>query len=299
MAASEELLTVAAVARRIGVAPATLRTWDRRYGLGPSSHESGDHRRYCPEDLAKLMMMRRLISSGVPAGEAAEKAKSHKGRVTISSLTASIEIDEELVGIVFKAAASLDREYVEGAFSKAIQKDGIIKAWHELIVPVLKRVGSTWEEKGNGIEVEHLLTETTLSILRDFTPEIKKPKNANPVLIASVGEELHSIPLYALRAALAEHSVDSRILGARTPVEALSVVMKKSAPPAIFLWAQLDQNADERFINDLPTIRPAPRVVLGGPGWECVDCSSVAVVKSLSAACEEILAAVGHTAKGT
>ena len=29
-------LAVAAVARRLGVAPATLRTWDRRYGLGPS-----------------------------------------------------------------------------------------------------------------------------------------------------------------------------------------------------------------------------------------------------------------------
>jgi DNA-binding transcriptional MerR regulator len=41
-------LSVAAVARRLGVAPATLRTWDRRYGLGPSEHEAGAHRRYTP-----------------------------------------------------------------------------------------------------------------------------------------------------------------------------------------------------------------------------------------------------------
>ena len=34
-------LTVAAVARRLGVAPATLRTWARRYGLGPSDHPPG------------------------------------------------------------------------------------------------------------------------------------------------------------------------------------------------------------------------------------------------------------------
>ena len=32
-ATGQPRLTVAAVARRLGVAPATLRTWDRRYGL--------------------------------------------------------------------------------------------------------------------------------------------------------------------------------------------------------------------------------------------------------------------------
>ena len=31
-------LSVAAVARKLGIAPATLRTWDRRYGIGPAEH---------------------------------------------------------------------------------------------------------------------------------------------------------------------------------------------------------------------------------------------------------------------
>ncbi|MEI7631157.1 MAG: MerR family transcriptional regulator, partial [Actinomycetes bacterium] len=47
-------LTVAAVARRLGIAPATLRTWDRRYGLGPAEHQVGAHRRYSAADLARL-----------------------------------------------------------------------------------------------------------------------------------------------------------------------------------------------------------------------------------------------------
>jgi MerR family transcriptional regulator, light-induced transcriptional regulator len=60
------MLTVAAVARRLGVAPATLRTWDRRYGLGPSEHTAGSHRRYSGIDVARLMIMRRLTLEGVP-----------------------------------------------------------------------------------------------------------------------------------------------------------------------------------------------------------------------------------------
>src|SRR4051795_6852101 len=64
-------LAVAAVARRLGVAPATLRTWDRRYGLGPSEHSAGAHRRYSAVDGARLFVMRRLTLDGVAPAESA------------------------------------------------------------------------------------------------------------------------------------------------------------------------------------------------------------------------------------
>lgn len=67
-------LAVAAVARRLGVAPATLRTWDRRYGLGPSAHAAGAHRRYSSDDVARLMVMRRLALEGVAPVDAARAA---------------------------------------------------------------------------------------------------------------------------------------------------------------------------------------------------------------------------------
>ena len=67
-------LTVAAVARRLGVAPATLRTWDRRYGLGPSEHRAGAHRRFSAVDLTRLEHMRRLVLAGLPPGDAAREA---------------------------------------------------------------------------------------------------------------------------------------------------------------------------------------------------------------------------------
>jgi DNA-binding transcriptional MerR regulator len=71
---AEPGLAVAAVARRLGVAPATLRTWDRRYGLGPSEHSAGAHRRYSSDDVARLMVMRRLALEGVAPVDAARAA---------------------------------------------------------------------------------------------------------------------------------------------------------------------------------------------------------------------------------
>ncbi|MFJ8592705.1 MerR family transcriptional regulator [Streptomyces sp. NPDC093598] len=64
-------LTTGEVARRLGVAPTTVRTWDRRYGLGPDAHTGGRHRRWTPADVARLERMCALTATGIPPAEAA------------------------------------------------------------------------------------------------------------------------------------------------------------------------------------------------------------------------------------
>jgi len=289
----EELLTVAAVARRIGVAPATLRTWDRRYGLGPSSHEAGEHRRYCPSDLAQLTLMRRLIVSGVAPAEAAVKAKAHSGSVSVENVIQSFEVREDVVDSLHRAAKSLDKNFVETLLRKDIADNGVIATWTEVIVPLLFLVGDEWAATGTGIEVEHMLSESIKRLMREGVSEIKEPLNTQPVLLASVGEELHCLALHALAAALAEKGIETFFLGARTPLEAISGMVKRSAPPAVFLWAQLEQNSDPKFFNELPVVRPAPRVIVGGPGWDRDSCADVVVAQDLTHACAEIERAVG------
>jgi DNA-binding transcriptional MerR regulator len=289
----EELLTVAAVARRIGVAPATLRTWDRRYGLGPSSHEAGEHRRYCPNDLAQLTLMRRLIISGVAPAEAAVRAKAHSGSVSVENVIQDFEVREDVVDSLHRASKSLDKNFVETLLRKDISENGVIASWTEVIVPLLFLVGDEWAATGSGIEVEHMLSEIIKRLLREGVVEIKDPVNAQPVLLASVGEELHCLALHALAAALAEKGIESFFLGARTPLEAISGMVKRAAPPAVFLWAQLEQNSDPKFFNELPVVRPAPRVIVGGPGWDRETCADVVVAQDLTHACAEIEGAVG------
>ncbi|MEV7005908.1 MerR family transcriptional regulator [Streptosporangium sp. NPDC051022] len=64
---------IGAVARRLGVPAPTLRTWNLRYGIGPSRRSPGGHRRYDTDDLHRLEEMNRLIRSGVPAADAARE----------------------------------------------------------------------------------------------------------------------------------------------------------------------------------------------------------------------------------
>ena len=289
----EELLTVAAVARRLGVAPATLRTWDRRYGLGPSTHEAGEHRRYCPADLMKLTLMRRLISAGVAPSDAAEKAKKAKGAVKLANIVREFEVREDVVAGINKALQAFDIAFVEETLRTELEVHGVEEAWHEIIVPTLIAIGESWEESGQGIEIEHAFSETLKKVFRERSGECEAPVNGHPVLLAAVGEEQHSLPLHALQAKLCELGIKTHFLGARTPFEAVAATITRLAPPAVFLWALLPSNADPDFYRQLPMVRPAPRILLGGPGWDADECSDATLVFGLGNACEEIQRAVG------
>jgi MerR family transcriptional regulator, light-induced transcriptional regulator len=292
-----ESLTVAAVARRLGVAPATLRTWDRRYGLGPSEHSSGEHRRYNGSDIARLTLMRKLVIAGVSPAEAAQRALAFDGEVSPESLTNSITSDvavrEELVETLIRAARAYDRNFIEELLRSELSARGISNTWNEVLVPLLIMIGDEWADSGTGIETEHLVSEIIKRLLQEANTSVQNPANARPVLLACIGEEMHSLALYALGAVLSERKIATQFLGARTPIEAISAVVKRSAPPAIFLWAQLNKNGNHELLAELPSIRPAPRIVLGGPGWSRNVAKPAVLVEDLLEACEEISRAVG------
>lgn len=265
-------LTVAAVARRLGIAPATLRTWDRRYGLGPSAHSQGEHRRYNSLDLARVMMMRKLIIAGMSPANAAQVAieiqDEDQSQGSIAQLLPKeFEIREDLVDSLMRASQSLDRPFIENLLANEIQNSGVVATWSEVIVPSLIIIGDEWALKGTGIEIEHMFSEIIKNLLQQVVVKADQPRNVRPVLLACLGEETHSLPLFVLQASLSQEAVATQFLGARTPISAISATVKRTAPPAIFLWAQLASNADLGCLDQIPSVRPAPRIILGGPGW--------------------------------
>src|SRR3954469_1449850 len=68
-------LPVAGAARRLGGAPTTLRTRERRSGTGPTGRAEGTRRRYTPADVEQLVRMRALVLNGVAPADAARVAQ--------------------------------------------------------------------------------------------------------------------------------------------------------------------------------------------------------------------------------
>ncbi|WP_176929567.1 MerR family transcriptional regulator [Lentzea albidocapillata] len=298
---SEPLLSVAAVARRLGVAPATLRTWDRRYGLGPTGHTMGRHRKYGPPDVARLELMQRALLRGASSAEAARFALDSKSSMTHGVVPVApsggrglkMPGASRLARGLGRAAVAMDSIAVQEMLADSLASDGVIATWNEVVRPVLTAVAARWQLSGTGVEVEHLLNECVLAAFVRATPLVTLGRNHRPVLLACMPEERHNLPLYPLAAELAQRGVVVRQLGAALPVDALAVAVRRTAPSAVVLWAQLPRYADPGVISALPRTRQQVRVFVGGPGWRRgVVTAPAERVEDLAAAVDAVEAAV-------
>lgn len=300
-------LSVAAVARRLGVAPATLRTWDRRYGLGPSDHTSGRHRRYGPDDIARLEQMQRALLRGASPMEAARYARtvaaplpqrypdaaeqqtqpdeSGDGPMMLSGVLDGAG-DIKLVGGfntggrglkltgagpsargLGRAALALDSWSVQRLLIESMDSEGVVETWQGMLQPVLRAASERRQRSGSGIEVLQLLVDCASTALRSVIANAPAPINPRPVVLAPVPGEAQELELVALAAALAANRVGHRLFGAALPREGLAAAVRRSAPAAVVLWADQSYYASPRVLDDIPITRQRARAFVAGGGW--------------------------------
>ncbi|GGN80508.1 transcriptional regulator [Actinoplanes lobatus] len=293
----DEGLSAGAAARRLGVAVTTLRTWHQRYGLGPSVHEPGHHRRYTVEDMVRLQVMQRLTAQGVAPAEAAAWAcrspavlpptggpapsPSAGDPVVSPSVAGPVSVNGPAGGGqtialggraqpaargLARAAMRLDAPAMRHILESTVTDRGVTFAWEHVMMPVLIGIGERYEATERFVEVEHLLSRSiteALSIVPRPSREL-----APQVLLAAADEEQHTLPLEALAAALAESGVPSRLLGARVPPRALLDAVDRTGPTVVVLWSQVPATGDVIQLDRL-LARPHPPFLIGaaGPGW--------------------------------
>jgi DNA-binding transcriptional MerR regulator len=278
---SDELLSAGAAARRLGVAVTTLRSWHQRYGLGPSAHERGHHRRYTSDDMARLVMMQQLVTAGVTPAEAARWAqRSPKPESSVSAhdlqglgardgggyALALGDADPAARGLA-RAALRLDALGIRDLVATAISERGAIDAWDRVMRPVLISVGERAAAADEMVEVEHLLSGCISAVFA----ALPQPARTSPIrlLLSCADDEQHSLPIEALAAALALRGIPARVLGARVPPNALRAAVRRTGPTAVLVWSHSRATAHLGQLEELLAARGRPALVAAaGPGWD-------------------------------
>ncbi|MBP2579738.1 DNA-binding transcriptional MerR regulator [Streptomyces sp. PvR006] len=272
-------ITTGAVARLLGVSPATVRSWEQRYGIGPAERAEGRHRRWSADDVSMLEEMRRLTATGVPPSEAAHAALRVRSEAAGVSPGAPTERSDrqatdartpgrqdaepaarpgraesrvrrgdlgQEVRALSRAAMRLEGPAMEVLLQRLLTEHGLVVAWEEVIAPTLRAVGSKWAASDDRfVEVEHLLSWQVSAALRRATVRRSEVSGAaSPVVLACVPRERHTLSLEALAAGLTERGELVRMLGADVPAETLDAAVRRIGPAAVVLWAQTGLTAD-------------------------------------------------------
>ena len=305
-------LTVAAVARRLGVAPATLRTWDRRYGLGPSEHLAGSHRRYSSSDVSRLLVMRRLTLEGVAPSEAARaaldapEAGSTSVEVGLGLGTDVIDAFSDAVPMapdppaLVAAAAHFDNAAVRWMLARVHPRD-VLAWWTELVEPALRTLLDRPVVERPGESAAPALTAAAFAELRSraAVATARAPGEEAPtaptVLALPVGGG-STLLAHVLAAALQGHGVRARVLSG-AGAAAASTVVDQVRPAAVVLdidpgVADADAGA---VIHAVATAAPSMPLYVHRAGAGMVDLpvsATVHRVRTVTGALHEILAVI-------
>lgn len=238
---------------------------------------SGHHRRYTEADLRRLEHMRQLVNQGVAAAEAARIALSGNAREVVTRLRIAtpevkpagldLAADEAIRGLS-RAAEALDSLGCQELINAWLTHHGVVPTWNTLLRPVLVHLGSVWQSSAQGVETEHLLSDAAATALKAYGISRLRVRSPRPVLMAAAPGELHTLPLIATAAAAAESQIECRVLGANIPYPSLASAITRVGPAAVMIWSQAHETGEPTRLASLPSLRPAYRVLLGGPGWQ-------------------------------
>ena len=204
-------LSVTAVSAKLGVSASTLRTWERRYGLGPSDERrAGAHRRYRPEDVERLSRMLELVRSGVGAADAAATVLAMEDSeldVTMAGTTVPL-VPVTLV----EAARSCDLEHLERLIGSSVTVNGLVHTWSDLIEPAMEWILGSDDGEEPGSARSSILTVAVLAVIRsvsDHRPRERTPDAAGVVVMA---DQDHSLAAHVAGVALQWNGIPTSVI---------------------------------------------------------------------------------------
>ena len=159
------MYTIKRVSEMVGVRVATLRAWQRRYGVVTPIRSSAGYRLYRSADIAVLRRMQALVESGWSPKEASQAAVAGEARDAARHIDlrqgelrgrSTAPPDEAAVDLV-AAAASLDPVAISRLLDErfaAISFEQLIDGW---LLPELERLGIAWATGQVSVAGEHMV----------------------------------------------------------------------------------------------------------------------------------------------
>ena len=229
---------IQSVAEMTGVSAATLRAWERRYGIPAPQRTASAYRLYTDRDVELIRRVRELCENGVAPAQAAQMVQAARGSreeaVRLETDTAELVAQKILAGV-----ERFDADMIEAAVRHAMFLGSATALFERVYGPVMLEVGERWQAGVVSVGQEHLVAEIIGSAVRDILRMVRPASPGKTVVLACLADEEHALPSLGVALMLAEWNMRTVVLGARTPPAALRHAVAEVRPDAVGLSATM------------------------------------------------------------
>jgi DNA-binding transcriptional MerR regulator/methylmalonyl-CoA mutase cobalamin-binding subunit len=276
------IYTIKTVVHLTGITPATLRAWERRYGVLAPGRSEGGYRLYSERDIATLLWLKHQVDAGVTisravalldmhhqAGEEPEfdersdLAPSKPTGVAAGDIRSAQAISENLLD----ALLAYRENDAEALLDEAFALHPVEQVLELVITPTLVQVGERWHRGEATIGQEHFATAFLRRRLAALFNVYGNPPGGPLAITGSAPAEWHDVGILLVSIILRRHGWRVIYLGQDVPADALIQEIRQQQPKLICLSATARESA-ERLVKVAEAIRelpqPQPHLALGG-----------------------------------
>ncbi|MFN3705943.1 MAG: MerR family transcriptional regulator [Thermoflexales bacterium] len=239
---AEPVFNVKAVSLQADIDPATLRAWERRYGIPNPSRNSSGYRLYSMRDVAILRWLKAQLQNGLTISKAVALLRSLEaanGHATADAdsqarLPASWQrLHDELIA----AAMDFDELRIEQTLSEAFALFPVEDVCTQLIYPTLTTIGEMWQAGEVSVSVEHFITNVFRRRLLALMASAPMPHWPGRIVAACAPGELHEMGLLTLALFLRRWGFHVIYLGQSLALARLNEALDKIHPDVALLSA--------------------------------------------------------------
>ena len=247
-------LNIAALTKRTGVPPDTIRKWEQRYGVLAPERTAGGQRRYSELDVERIEWLKARLEEGYRIGEAAALLGAG-GEVVPSSADA-------LRAAFLDAALHSDTAALARVVQQSLALGSPADAFAAVLTPALVEVGERWEAGELSVGQEHLATAVVRTSLQRLLSDTRPGVRGTAVLACAPGEQ-HDVGLLMLSVLLRGDGWEIAYLGADTPVDEATALAARLGAGALCFSTSREETARE-LARGLAGKQLAATVVVGG-----------------------------------
>jgi DNA-binding transcriptional MerR regulator/methylmalonyl-CoA mutase cobalamin-binding subunit len=245
----EELHPIKVVARRTGLSPDVLRAWERRYEAITPSRAGGSRRLYSNEDVERLTLLRRTIKSGRGISQVAGLSNESLRALLAEDEAAARALDEvtpppapalglnadRFLMAAVAAVKELDVSSLETSGGRALISFGPLATCETILVPLMRKLGSAWQQGSLGIVHEHMASAVIRTVLGGITRSQARQNGAPGIVVATPSGTAHELGAMMAVVASVACGWNPTYLGPNLPADEIAAGAVKRNARAIAL----------------------------------------------------------------